>query len=330
VLAVSSAREVMGTEHSLLNVTPRLSAQGIEMMLAADRSGDFEQRWRELNLRFFALELPERHGFRPNTGEGYNGLSELARLPIRTWRAISRIVRVVRQSGANVIHSNCLITHFDCAVASRLTGAAAVLELHDIVAPGVGRHAMGLAVRLAGNAIAISAAVRDQLPRWARSHVVVVPQSVDVERFDAIDTPAQWRSRLAASPDHPLIAAIGRIDPEKGLHFLIRAVAQLRADGIAAQLALVGSPSKDDGGYLAELTELGDRLLGPALRIIPQVSDVPGVLNAVDILACPSIEEPFGLILLEAQACAVPVVASASGGPGEFIVHGERHAVPAG
>ncbi|WP_422745655.1 glycosyltransferase family 4 protein [Mycobacterium sp. WMMD1722] len=321
VLAVSSARDVMGTEHSLLNVTPRLSSRGLEMMLAAERSGSFESRWRDMGLTFYDLDLPRRQGFRPNTGRGFNSVAELARLPIRTVRAIIGIVTLVRRSRAEVIHSNCLITHFDCAVAGRVTGATPVLELHDIVAPGIGRLFMGVAVRIAGRAIAISSAVRDQLPRWAREKVVVVPQSVDVERFGAAAAPGDWRTRLAAAPEVPLIAAVGRLDPEKGLHVLVEAVAELRASGVEAQLALVGSPSKDGGGYLAELRTLGDRLLGDALRIVPQVDDVPAVLQAVDILACPSFEEPFGLILLEAQACGVPVVASASGGPLEFITH---------
>ena len=63
VLAVSRSRDVMGTEHSLLNVTPLLSSHGVEMMLAAAGSGSFEQRWRDLNLPFYELELPERQGF---------------------------------------------------------------------------------------------------------------------------------------------------------------------------------------------------------------------------------------------------------------------------
>lgn len=323
VLAVSSARDVMGTEHSLLNVTPGLSSRGIQMVLAAERGGTFEKRWRDLGLPFHELQLPERRGFRPNTGRGYHSVGELARLPLRSLRAILRIVRLIRAGGADVVHSNCLMTHLDCAVAGRLTGAVPVLELHDIVAAGIGRTAMGVAVRLAGNAVAISTAVRDQLPRWAHRNVVVVPQSVDTDRFHPGVAPGQWRDRLAARRDVPLVAAIGRIDPEKGLHVLLRAVAMLRESGVAVQLALVGSPSKDSGTYLAELRELGDRLLGDALRIVPQVDDVPAVLRAVDVLACPSIEEPFGLILLEAQACRVPVVASTSGGPRDFISPGE-------
>ena len=322
VLAVSAAREVMGTEHSLLNVTPALSSHGVEMMLTAEGGGSLERRWSELGLDFHPLKLPDRGGFRPNTGEGYHGIGELARLPFRTVRAVIAIMRVVLDTRADIVHSNCLMTHFDCAVVGRITRATAVLELHDIVAAGIGRQFMGVAVRLSGRSIAISAAVRDQLPRSARSKVVVVPQSVDVERFD--DAGGQrdlWRDRLAASAN-PVVAAIGRIDPEKGLHVLIRAVALLRSSGVKVQLALVGSPSKDAGDYLAGLQQLGEELLGDALRIVPQVDDVPAVLRSIDILTCPSREEPFGLILLEAQACRVPVVATASGGPLDFIADG--------
>lgn len=323
VLAVSHARDVMGTEHSLLNVTSPLSSRGVAMMVAAPAGGSLEERWRELGLTFYELELPERNGFRPNTGQGYNSLSELARLPLRSMQAIARITRLVRRSDADVIHSNSLITHLDCAVVGRITRTRSVLELHELIAPGIGRLFLGLAVLLSGKAIAISSAVRDQLPRWARKHVLVIPQSVDIDRFDGTGAPGEWRSRLSGTPDAPLVAAVGRIDPEKGLHTLVRAVAILRESGIDLQLALVGSPSKDSGAYLAELQELGDRLLGDAMRIVPQVSDVPAVLKSVDVLACPSIAEPFGLILLEAQASRVPVVASAAGGPPEFITHGE-------
>jgi glycosyltransferase involved in cell wall biosynthesis len=148
---------------------------------------------------------------------------------------------------------------------------------------------------------------------------VVIPQGIEVERFSPVGPQTFWRNQLTADPQGVLVAAIGRIDPEKGLHTLVRTVVELRRRGVDAHLVLVGAPSKDDGTYLDELQALAETLLPGAFRAIPPVEDVGAVLRAVDVLACPSIEEPFGLIILEAQACGVPVVVSAAGGPLDFI-----------
>lgn len=323
VLAVTEAAEVLGTEHSLLNLAAKLSPVDVEMTLAARGGRSLEQRWRDLGLPFQVVNLPKRRGFRPHTGKGYHSFAELSRLPYRTLIAVLRIVKTTRDVHADIIQSGCLITHFDCAVAGLITRTPSVLELHDIVAPGIGRVMMGLAVRLSGRAIAVSSAVKNQLPRWARSRVDVIPQGINIDRFDANGARGQWRRLLTSEPEGTLVAAIGRIDPEKNLHVLIRAVAIARESGADLHLALVGTPSKDDGAYRDELKALGEELLPGAFRMLPQVDDVPGVLRSTDVLVCPSVEEPFGLILLEAQACRVPVVASTTGGPREFIAHGQ-------
>lgn len=324
VLAVTVVPDVTGAEWSLLNIAPLMRTRGIEMALATVSGGEFETRWRAAELEFHGVTVPERQGFRPNTGVGYSSAREYLALPWRSVRAVARIRRAARQCGADVIHSNRLITHLDCAAAARLSGKTSVIELHDIVAPGIGRWALGIAAMLAGKAVAVSGAVRDQIPAWARERVVVIPQSVDLARFDAAQSNSNWRSTLAADPDSPLIAAVGRIDPEKGLDLLIEAVALMREAGSTAQLALVGSPGKNaDGEHLRQLREIGNSSLGESFRWIPQVEDVPGVLRALDVLACPSHNEPFGMIILEAQVSGVPVVASASGGPLEFVSHGE-------
>lgn len=329
VLAVSPSSDVTGAEQSLLNISAFLERSAVRMMLAAPGGGTFEKRWRELGLEFHAMEVPARQGLRSGDGRQWHGARQLLISVWRTVQAISRLVRTVREADADVIHSNLLMTHLDCVVAGYLTGTRPVLELHEIVAPGLPRQLLGAMIRLSGATIAISAASRDQVPTWARAKVVVVPQCVDARRFDGrraesgteegVDADPGWRRRLAARPDDPVVAAVGRVDPEKGLHVLVRAVARSREKGHRMQLALVGSPGTDDGQYLAELTALGEDLLGDAVQVVPHTDDVAGVLGAIDVLACPSFEEPFGMILLEAQLCAIPVVASRSGGPAEFI-----------
>ncbi|MFC8315035.1 glycosyltransferase family 4 protein [Gordonia sp. NPDC057258] len=326
VLAVSPSPEVTGAEQSLLNISSFLDRSAVRMTLAAPGGGTFEKRWRELGLEFHAMEVPVRQGLRSGDGRQWHGVRHLSVSVWRTVQAIGRLVKTVRAADADVLHSNLLMTHLDCVIAGLLTGTRPVLELHEIVAPGLPRQLLGAMIRLSGATIAISAASRDQVPTWARAKVVVVPQSVDARRFDnrTDDTAADpgWRRLLAARPDDRVVAAVGRVDPEKGLHILVRAVSRARSQGCPLQLAVVGSPGTDDGRYLAELTALGGELLGDAIRFLPHTEDIAGVLGAVDVLACPSFEEPFGMILLEAQLCAIPVVACRSGGPAEFIEDG--------
>ncbi|TPG31441.1 glycosyltransferase family 4 protein [Mycolicibacterium hodleri] len=319
VLAVTHSRDVTGAELSLFNIAPSVADRGIAMSLAACSSGELEKKWRQIGLDFIPIDLPKRSGVRTSNGSKLNSLGELVRLPFLTIIAVVRIAAAARRMDATVIHSNSIITHFDCAVAGLITGKKAVVELHEIIAPGIGRLLLGLAVLLSSKAVANSNAVRDQLPRWARWRSVVIHQGIDIERFSPVGPQTYWRKELTAEPDSLLVAAIGRIDREKGLHTLVEAVAELRTRGIDAHLVLVGAPSKDDGSYLAELRTLAARVLAGAFRVVPPVDDVALVLRAVDVLACLSVEEPFGLIILEAQACGVPVVVSAAGGPLDFI-----------
>ncbi|MFE0751286.1 glycosyltransferase family 4 protein [Gordonia sp. NPDC058843] len=328
VLAVSPSPDVTGAEQSLLNVAGLLERSAVQMTLAAPAGGTFEKRWRETGLGFHAVDVPARQGLRSADGRRWHGLRELVTGVLRTVQAISRLVRSVRATDADVIHSNLLMTHVDCVITGLLTRARPVLELHEIVAPGLPRQLLGALIRLSGATIAISEASREQVPKWARAGVVVIPQCVDTRRFDshrdgygAADP--GWRGRLAAHPDEPVVAAVGRVDPEKGLHVLIRAVARSREMGHPVQLALVGSPGTDDGRYLSGLTVLGAELLGEAVRVVPHTDDIAGVLGAIDMLACPSFAEPFGMILLEAQLCEIPVIACRSGGPAEFIEDGD-------
>ena len=112
---------------------------------------------------------------------------------------------------------------------------------------------------------------------------------------------------------------VGRLDERKGVETLIRAVARLPAE---AHLDIIG-PGPDD--YLATLEALVAELgLGGRVRFlqVPR-SELGAVYGAADVLVFPSEwDEPFGLVPVEAMACATPVVATGTGGSGEFLADG--------
>jgi len=124
------------------------------------------------------------------------------------------------------------------------------------------------------------------------------------------DRPWRWRMVNA-----------GRLDPRKGLETAIRALAELPEE---ATLELL--PSVDDP-YRAELERLA-RELGVADRVTFAMvtrAELRERYADADVCVFPTEwPEPFGLVPLEAMACGTPVVATGSGGSGEFLLHGEN------
>jgi len=147
----------------------------------------------------------------------------------------------------------------------------------------------------------------------------VVPNGVDLPRFEHFPGTAvvdALRSRVGATGRF-LVLAVGGIEPRKGSDHLIRSLARLR-DLVDEPpvLAVVGGHSfQDHRAYrqsvLEEMASLGLRL-GTDVVLVGTVPDeeLPAWYHAADVLAFPSINEGWGLAVLEAMAAGLPVVAT--------------------
>jgi starch synthase len=129
---------------------------------------------------------------------------------------------------------------------------------------------------------------------------------------------------LGVDPDRPSVVFVGRITRQKGLPLFLRAVAQLPPE---VQVVLcAGAP--DTPEIMAEVTALVDDLARTRTGVVwiaemlPR-RDVVALLTGATAFACPSIYEPLGIVNLEAMACDTAVVATATGGIPEVVVHGE-------
>jgi glycosyltransferase involved in cell wall biosynthesis len=118
----------------------------------------------------------------------------------------------------------------------------------------------------------------------------------------------------------PLVVAVSRHDPRKGLDVLLRALAAMARVGVPFRACLVGP-----GPVLAAHRRLARDLgLGARVAIPGQVEDVFAYLRHADVFVLPSLEEGSGSIaLLEALQAGLPVVASRCDGIPEDVVDGE-------
>jgi glycosyltransferase involved in cell wall biosynthesis len=146
---------------------------------------------------------------------------------------------------------------------------------------------------------------------WNPARAHFVPNFVDED-----PAPPARRADFGTPDDARLVLAAGRFHRNKAFDVLIRAL--VRLPGVYLWLAGDGE-QRDALNRLA--VECG---VAPRVRFLGWRADMPGLMAAADVLACPSRVEPFGNVIVEAWARGLPVVAAASAGPAWLVKSGEN------
>jgi glycosyltransferase involved in cell wall biosynthesis len=173
------------------------------------------------------------------------------------------------------------------------------------------------------------AAAKARLPG---RRVELLPNGVDCEAFAAGDG-AAFRAAHGIGPDRRVVLCVSRIDYQKNQIGLVEALARVKEQVADVHLVLVGPVTVE--GYrdrllarIAELALTDCVTLVPGLR--PDDPMLPAAYHAAEVFCLPSLHEPFGIVILEAWASGLAVVASRVGGIPSFTRDGEDvlHAEP--
>lgn len=186
-------------------------------------------------------------------------------------------------------------------------GAAPEPELRERLEGAISRSADLLVVSTEAEAEALARAYEVR-----RDRVEVVDPGVDLERFSPGDRAAA-RRRLGYPPESRLLLFVGRLERLKGVEVILRAMA-LCDELPGLRLAVVGEDSRDAEESEEERLRALAARLGVAGRVefrgsVPH-AELPDHYRAADVCVIPSYSESFGLVGLEAQACACPVIAA--------------------
>jgi len=149
--------------------------------------------------------------------------------------------------------------------------------------------------------------------------VEIIPNGIDVSKFHVEVDCQRVRGRYGVGPNEKLVLYVGRLVPQKGVEYLIRAVPSISRKHPSAKFIIVGD------GWLRDHLESVARTTNHGWKIkfigfIPD-SEMSALMSCADVLVVPSIYEPFGIVALEGMAAGVPVVASKVGGLTEVIEH---------
>ena len=240
--------------------------------------------------------------------------------------------------GADVVHSHTWYANAGGHLAKLLHGVPHVVTAHSLepLRPWKAEQLGGgyrvsswiekTAFEAADMVIAVSDGMRRDIlasyPALDPQKVTVVYNGIDLERWTPLHDADKARA-LGIDPDRPAVIFVGRITRQKGLPYLLRAARMLPPE--VQVILCAGAP--DTPEILAEVTGLVEGLQAERDgvvwidRLLPN-DELRAALTASTVFVCPSIYEPLGIVNLEAMACGLPVVGTATGGIPEVIVDG--------
>ena len=241
-------------------------------------------------------------------------------------------------AGTDLVHSHTWYANFAGHIASQLHGVPHLITAHSLeplrpwkaeqLAGGyrVSSWVESTAYEAATGIIAVSHGMRADIlrayPQIDPAKVSVVHNGIDLSAFQSAANPDIVRA-LGINPDARSVVFVGRITQQKGLPYLLQAVEDLPGD---VQIVLcAGAP--DTPEMQQRVVDLVDRLKAKRQGVVwvekhLSRQELIAVLSSATVFACPSIYEPLGIVNLEAMACGIPVVATATGGIPEVVEDG--------
>ena len=242
-------------------------------------------------------------------------------------------------AGADLVHSHTWYANFAGFTAQQLHAIPHVLSAHSLepLRPWKAEQLQGgyrlssfaekTAYENADGIIAVSGGMREDIlrsyPKVDPARVHVVHNGIDVTAWKP-NPSTDVHERYGIDPHAPTVIFVGRITRQKGLPFLLRALATL--DHSVQVILCAGAP--DTPEIAAEVEQLVATLKSKRegvfliSEMLPR-HELTQLLSHATTFVCPSVYEPLGIVNLEAMACGIPVLGTATGGIPEVIVDGE-------
>ncbi len=241
--------------------------------------------------------------------------------------------------GASIVHSHTWYANLGGHLAKLMWAVPHVLTVHSLepMRPWKadqlgGGYALSnfcerTAIEAVDGVIAVSKAVRqdviDCYPKVDPARIHVIHNGIDPEIYRPAPSP-ETLVGFGIDPDRPYAFFNGRITKQKGLPLLLAAALDIDP---RYQLVIAAS-SPDTAEIGAEVDALAERVRAERGNLVWINQFLPReqllhLHTGATVFVCPSIYEPFGLVVLEAMACETAVVASRVGGLPEIVVEGE-------
>lgn len=309
ILQVLPALDEGGAERGAVDLARYLVGEGWQALVAS-AGGAGEAKLKEAGGVSVKLPLQSKNPF--------------------TIRAnIRRLQRVIRQHGVRLVHARSRAPAWSAYYAARRCKVPFVTTCHGVYhgSGGIFKKRYNAIMACGERVIAISEFVAEHLRERYQvppEHLRVIPRGVDTTEFNPAEVSEERRQALVErwhlQPGTKVVMLPGRVVRRKGHTLLLRAIERVRRRNFVCLMVGDLEPSSSYPGEVEGL--IGATGLRDVVRLVGSCDDMPAALMLADVVVAPSTQapEPFGRVMVEAQAMGKPVIASDIGGLGETLM----------
>jgi len=287
VLHVTTHLNVGGIPTYIYNVSKYLVRNGIEVAVASS-GGNWEGEFKKIGVKTFTIDIKTKSELSP-----------------KILYSLFDLKSIKKDFDFDLLHSHTRVTQILCSLYSKFYKTPHIANFHGFYEKNKLRLSRRLIKAQGKFSIAITPQTGEELVKHFGadpSKVKVILSSIDFERLNTSSLPLSLEGT-------PKIGASGRLSPVKGFNYLISAMPQIIKDFPNAHLYLCGEGSEQKRLlHLAQELNISDKV-----KIIQKVP-IADFLRALDVFCLPSIEEPLGLSVIEAQYFGIPPIVSDAGG----------------
>ena len=234
---------------------------------------------------------------------------------------ILNLKRLIREKSINLVHVNTIVSTYG-AFAGKLAGTKVLWHIHEDISKGLWNQFLKQLIRVLSDKIVV---VSDKIHRsfGNKNKVTTIHNGIDLKEFVKDVKGDTIKQEFDLNENFPIIGVIGSISPAKGHKYFLKALVEVEKKYPRVVTLIVGESSlvfrRWRGRMEKFVKKLGlrERVIFTGLR-----EDISQIMAALDVFVLPSINEAFGLVLLEAMAFKKPIIASNVGGIPEIVKHG--------
>ena len=329
ILYLDSGSGIGGGQRSLLLLLKSLDRQRFSPFVGCLGDSPFAEEVRKTDAHVIPLSLPEAHN-KTDKVKRFTFRDLLS--DFRQLRVIGQLHQAVKQHDISLIHANSLSVALLGGIVAKWHRIPILMHKRYATSYGILDK---ICAKLLHRVILVSEATRwDFAPKEKQT---LIYNGVDLDEFQASRAEVEsLRSELLSGNDEdaesntastqPLfVGVVTRITPEKGIHFLIRAMAELKKRELNSgnvKLLIVGGPYfQKDRDYMVSLKQEVEELdVTDSVIFTGFLSDTRVVTSLLDIVLVPSIiPEACPRTIIEAMAVGKPVIATPLGGSKELV-----------